>query len=133
MAPGSTASGINLTQLGPKLQYQKTHRGAGPTTDKVFEAIEKAGYKLEKRKQVLGDAASANYCENGRTAGLVVVVCEYGSEKDATAGKASLEKTWNQLAGKIERVVHGAAVITVVHGGNKTDDVPKILAAANAT
>lgn len=132
MAPGSTASGIDISRLGPKLEYEKTHRGAGPSTDKVFEALQKAGYAMEERKQILAATANASYCENARVAGLVVVVCEYGSEKDATAGKASVDKKWAALNPNLERVVHGASVITIVHGGNKTADVPKILAAVNA-
>ena len=132
LTPGSTASGIDLSKLGEKLQYQKDHRGVGPSTDKVFEALDKAGYKAERRKQVLGDAALANYCENIRTVGLVIVVCEYSSEKEAQAGKAIVEKNWKDLNDKVERIVRGASVITVIHGGNKTADFPKIVATINA-
>lgn len=132
LAPGSTASGIDISKLGPRLEFEKTHRGAGPTTDKVFDALQKAGYTMEERKQVLASTANASYCENARVAGLVVVVCEYGSEKAAVAGKADIDKKWATLSPSLERVVHGASVITIVHGGNRTADVPKILAAVNA-
>jgi hypothetical protein len=132
LPPGGTVSGIDLSQLSTKLKFQKEHRGAGPTSDTVFAAVVKAGYKLDARQQVLGDVAHANYCESGRTGTLTIVVCEYASEKEAISGKESVEKAWKQLQNTLEREVHGAAVITVVHGGNKTDDVTKILAAANA-
>jgi len=132
MAPGASVSGIDVHQLGEKLNYQKQHRGTGPSTDSVFAAIEKQGFSLERRKQLLADVAAASYCENARTNGLIVVVCEYQSEKDAVAGKALVEKNFAEANSGVERVVHGAAVISVVHGGNKTADVPKILAAVNA-
>ena len=132
MAPGQSASGINLSKLGPKLQYQKDHRGAGPSTDKVFTALEQAGFKAVARKQILGDAAGANFCENAQVNEFVVVVCEYGSEKDATAAKTRVDKDWNQLTPTLERVVRGASIITIVHGGNKTADLAKIIAVATA-
>lgn len=132
MAPGASVSGIDLQKLGEKLSFQKQHRGPGPTTDSVFAAIEKQGFTLERRKQLLADVAAASYCENARTKGLIVVVCEYQSEKEAIAGKALVEKTFAEANTGVERVVHGAAVISVVHGGTKTDDVTKLLAAVNA-
>lgn len=132
MAPGASVSGIDLHQLNEKLAFQKQHRGVGPSTDKVFSALEQQGYKLDRRKQLLADVAAASYCENARINGLIVVVCEYQSEKEATAGKALVEKNFGEANTGVERVVHGAAVISVVHGGNKTADVPKILAAVNA-
>jgi hypothetical protein len=131
LPPGGTVSGIDLSALGSKMQYQKAHRGVGPSTDQVFAAVAKAGFKLDDRMQVLADVAAANYCEGGHIAKLTLVVCEYNAEKDAIAAKAALEQRWKPIQSTLEREVHGAAIITVVHGGDKTD-VAKILAAANA-
>ena len=132
LVPGTTASGIDISQLGNKLVEQKQHRGIGPSTDAVFAAVEKLGLKIETREQLLANNSGANYCEKILTGKIYVVVCEYGSEKDAIDGKARIDKAWSQLNSTLVRVVHNGTMLTVVHGGEKTPDVDRIITAFNA-
>lgn len=125
--PGSTASGIDLTQLGPMLQEQRNHRGAGPKTDDVFASVEKAGFKLDQRKQILANKSGANFCEMAQVSPeLSLSVCEFASDKDAAAAKVRIDKDWSGLNNKVDRLVSKATLITVIHGGNKNADVDKL-------
>ncbi len=132
MDPGTTASGINLNGLNDMLKSERDHRGAGPSTDALFGAIEKASYTLERRKQLLAKAAGASFCEDARIADLIILICEFSSDKTAEAGKVLADKNWTKAATNVTRVLKGATLISIVHGGNRTADVDKILAAINA-
>lgn len=125
--PGSTVSGVDLAQLGPMMEQQRNNRGAGPKTDDVFSSVEKLGFKIDQRKQILANKSGANFCEMAQVSPeLSLSVCEFGSDKDAAAAKVRIDKEWAALNNNVDRIAHKATLITVIHGGNKTPDVEKI-------
>lgn len=132
LVPGTTASGIDLSQLQNKLVEQKQHRGIGPSTDAIFGAVEKLGLKIDTREQLFANQSGASYCEKIQSGTLYVVACEYGSAKDAAEAKARIDTAWAQLKDTLVRVVHNGTMLTVVHGGTKTPDVDRIITAFNA-
>jgi hypothetical protein len=130
--PGSTVSGVDLSQLGPMMEEQRKHRGAGPKTDDVFATAEKAGFKIDQRKQLLANKSGASFCEMAEVSPAISLsVCEFGSDKDAAAAKARIDKEWSQLNSTVDRIAHKATLITVIHGGNKSPDVEKLETSIN--
>ena len=128
---GPSPMGADLAGLGEKLVDQRKHRGPGPSTDAVFGAVEKLGLKIDSRQQILANSSGANYCENIHTGALMVVACEFPSDKDAADAKVRIDKAWEKLSAELVRTTHKATMLTVVHGGTKTPDVDRIVDAFN--
>jgi hypothetical protein len=128
---GPSPMGADLNGLGEKLLDQRKHRGPGPSTDAVFGAVEKLGLKIDSRQQILANSSGANYCENIHSGGLMVVACEFETDKAAADSKTRLDKDWAKLGPELVRTTHKATMLTVVHGGTKTPDVDRIVGAFN--
>lgn len=132
-APGTTASGINISGLGDQLKKEATHRPAsGVTSEQLFDALDKAGLKTTDRKQVLGMTVNASYCANSRVDKLTVVVCEYPDVAVAQSSTKIIEKRFAAAAPTFTRSIHGPTVLTVIHGGNTSSVVDRIISTFTA-
>ena len=136
VAARSTASELKTMRpsqpvgsLVARLRYEAAHRPAiAPTADRALDALAHAGVALAGRRQYLGMAMHASYCAGGTARdGLVVAVCEYPTHAEAVAGKAYMDRAF--AIADTTRVVHGAAVMTVVHPGALVTQAHQALAA----
>ena len=131
-APGTTASGINLSGLGDQLKKEAASRPhSGITVEQAFEALDKAGIATSPRKQLLGMAINARYCANTHLQhGLAVVVCEYTDDKTAESSTKIVEQRFGAATSNVIRKVRGSTMIAVMGVDRKTNgsDVDKILA-----
>jgi hypothetical protein len=113
----------DVRALVGKLGVEADHRPkAGVTAEQLFDALDGAGVKLTSRTQYVGEIMKAKFCAGGRTLeGLVVAMCEYGSDREAAAGLAYMNSTFAFAAAT--RQVHRAAVMTVVNQSHAHDDL----------
>jgi len=135
-APGTTASGINLSKLSGQLKSESSSRPNIPiTVEKVWAALDGAGVPVDRKKQILGLTVAANYCADARTADkIVVVVCEYPDPKSAEEAKKRTEEKFGKMSPNAIRRVNGATVLTIVSGGNVTQspNIDKIVSTFTA-
>jgi hypothetical protein len=113
----------DVRALVGKLGLEADHRPkAGVTAEQLFDALDGAGVKLTSRTQYVGEIMKAAFCAGGRTTeGLVVAMCEYGSDREAAAGLAYMNSTFSFAAAT--RQAHHAAVMTVVNPSHAHDDL----------
>ncbi|MFT5433167.1 MAG: hypothetical protein ACI9OJ_003872 [Myxococcota bacterium] len=71
-----------------QLRKETMHRtGKKPTVDDVLETFQKADMELRRVRRTIASTSGARFCRYGSTAlNGRVLVCEYATAKDATAG-----------------------------------------------
>ena len=111
---GVGMDGVNkpLLQL---LEDEKAHRPAGtPSADALFEALEKAGFAMQGRGQVVGRTLGAAYCENAHTTqGIVVSACEFTDAEALAKGRAYSEKTFSKALPNRILLVNKHTLLTI--------------------
>ena len=136
LPPGSTASGINLAKLAGQLKKESESRPKGViSVEQVWDALDKADIKVDRKKQILGLPVAAAYCADARTADkIVVIVCEYPTARDAEAGERMTADKYRAMNPNAIRRVNGGTVLTIVAGGNpaQTPHIDKIVATFSA-
>jgi hypothetical protein len=105
----------NLGGVVGELQREAHNRPAVKVTaEKVFDAIEKAGFAIKDRKQVAGWTMNASYCASATTAdSAVIAVCEYADAAKAKAGLAFMNQRFD-FGSRGGRHINDSTVMTVV-------------------
>ena len=85
-----------VTELGlfERLALQASNKNlADPPTQRVVEALTRAGIAITQQQQQLGVSQAANYCLSLTTQShLILSVCEYADAKAAEAGAQASRK-----------------------------------------
>lgn len=126
--PGSAnLSGLQgvFAEMG---QEAANRPGARITTEKVFEALSKAGVTVAQPRQVLAKTARARYCMLATVPpGIGVAVCEYTNGAEAKAGREYLDANFKTLVPDAVRIVKDTTVITVSNASSNKELQRKIL------
>jgi hypothetical protein len=113
--PAGAPSALGRMSLMDRLVHEARSRPtARPRPEAVAAALAVRGLPLERWKQVLASPIGARFCMAGQTAaGLVVAVCEFGDEAEATAGLSFSHKTFDPIIPNRALVRRGPTVLTI--------------------
>ena len=98
------------------LENEAANRPAtGIKVEQVFDALDKAGLTITRRKQHLGKTVHASYCAGGRIQdGMPVNVCEYADAKQANESLAFINMQYGKAVPNAKRVLKGSTIFTIV-------------------
>ncbi len=108
---------------------------ADPTTQKVIDALTKAGFTITQQQQHLGSQQGATYCNEIDVAEhLNLVVCEYASAAAAVTGAEASRKNFAAIANRTIHVLRSTTLTVLELPADQTavDAHKKALAAFEA-